>query len=169
MRKTDPVRAGFSRRGVSILAASCVLGMGLVVVAADPAADRKAIDKSHEAFVAAMRANDCSGMLREVAEDVVFVPPNEPNATGKAAVRAWCDAAFRAAKTTAMAVSERGVTMAGDWAIEHGKFDWTLAPAAGGAPIRELGSFLAIWHRQPDGSWKVARDIWNSSQPAGGR
>jgi ketosteroid isomerase-like protein len=154
---------------MSVVTACGLLGLGLATLAADPGADRTAIDKSHEAFLVAMRANDCNGILRLLSEDVVFAPPNEPNAAGKTAVRAWCDAAFRAAKTTAMAVSDRGVTMAGDWAIEHGKFDWTLAPAAGGAPIRELGSFLAIWHRQPDGSWKVARDIWNSSQPAGGR
>jgi len=48
-----------------------------------------AIDKAHEAFVAAMRANDCSALVALVAEDAVFAPPNAPNASGKAAVRGW--------------------------------------------------------------------------------
>jgi len=129
------------------------------------AADRAAIDKGHETFMAAMRASDCSGMLRVVADDAVFTPPNAPNAVGKEGIRSWCQGAFSQAKTSAVSVSERQVTVAGDWGIEHGKFDWTLVPVGGGNSMRDQGNFLAIWHRQPDGSWKATRDIWNSLLP----
>ncbi len=154
------------RRLLSPLIAVSLSSICLGGAAADTTADRAAIDKAHEAFLAAMRANDCSALLVLVADDAVFVPPNAPNASGKAGVRAWCDATFREAKTTAVSVSDRGVTVAADWAIEHGKFDWGLMPAGGGAPFRAQGSFVAIWHRQSDGGWKMTRDIWNSSQPA---
>jgi ketosteroid isomerase-like protein len=156
-----------NRRGLlSLVSASCLVSIGAAAAAVDVTADRSAVDKAHQGFLAAMRANDCTALLRQLADDAVFVPPNEPNAAGKTAIRAWCEAAFRDAKTAAVTVSDRGVTVAADWAIEHGKFDWSLAPVAGGGVVHVQGSFVAIWHRQPDGSWKMTRDIWNSSQPA---
>ena len=131
-------------------------------------ADRAAVDKAHESFLVAMRASDCGGMLRVVADDAAFIPPNAPNAVGKEAIRGWCQGAFAQARSSAVAVSEREVTVSGDWAIEHGKFDWTLMPVAGGNPLRDQGNFVAIWRRQSDGSWKLSRDIWNSLQPLPG-
>jgi len=160
----------FIRHGVlSALTAACVSIMGVAAGAADAAADRQAIEKGHEAYVAAMRASDCGAFLRVVADDAVFAPPNVPIVSGKAAVGGWCEAGVREAKTTAASASDRGVTLAGDWAIEHGRFDQSLVPVAGGGLIRAQGSFVAIWHRQADGTWKVTRDIWNSSQPASTR
>jgi len=128
-------------------------------------ADRAAIDRGHEAFLAGMRANDCTKLLPLLTADVVFAPPNAPTATGIDGVRAWCEPIFKQVKTTAVTVSDRDVDIAGDWAIEHGNFDWAVAPLAGGSEQREQGRFLAIYRRQPDGSWKLARDIWNSSLP----
>ena len=128
-------------------------------------ADRAAVDRGHEAFLAGMRANDCNALLALVTANVVFAPPNTPTASGQAAVRSWCEPIFKQVKTTAVSVSERDVDIAGDWAIEHGSFDWTVTPLAGGSPQRDLGRVIAIWHREPDGSWKLARDLWNSSVP----
>lgn len=132
---------------------------------ANAEADRAAIDRGHEAFLAAMRANDCNALLLLLTPDVVFAPPNVPTATGQDGVRAWCEPIFKQVKTTTVAVSGRDVDIAGDWAIEHGVFDWTVVPLAGGPEQRDQGRFLAIYHRQPDGSWKLARDVWNSSLP----
>jgi len=129
------------------------------------AADRSAIDAGHEAFLAAMRANDCGALLTVLASDVVLVPPNMPEARGTDGARSWCESTFKQVKTKAVAVSGRDVTIAGDWGIEHGAFDWTVVPVAGGAEVHDQGRFVAIYHRQADGSWKVARDIWNSSLP----
>lgn len=129
------------------------------------AADRSAIDAGHEAFLAGMRANDCNALLAVLTADVVFVPPNTPQANGPDAVRSWCESTFAQVKTKAVAVSNRDVTVAGDWGIEHGVFDWTVVPAAGGGDMADQGRFVAIWRRQADGSWKLARDIWNSALP----
>ena len=52
-----------------------------------------------------------------------------------------------------------------DWAFKHYTFDWTLGPKAGGDQIRDLGNGLYIYHQEGDGSWKIAYDIWNSSEP----
>ena len=41
----------------------------------------------------------------------------------------------------------------------------TLTPKAGGEPTEDSGKWLGILKRQPNGSWKVHRDIWNSDKP----
>jgi ketosteroid isomerase-like protein len=67
-------------------------------------------------------------------------------------------------RTVAVDVSQREVIIAGDVAIERGSFTWKVTPA-GGSDVEDHGSFLAIWRRQPDGAWKLARNIWNSTLP----
>src|SRR6266542_4006107 len=47
-----------------------------------------------------------------------------------------------------------------------GDYVWVLTPVKGGADVRSVGRYDTIWHRQSDGSWKVTRLIWNSSEPA---
>jgi ketosteroid isomerase-like protein len=133
--------------------------------AADQAALR-AIENGHDAFMAAMRNNDANALARLLAPDAVFYPPNRAAVTGAEAVRKWYQSVVDNMKTTAVEISDRTVTLAGTHAIEEGRFVWNLAPSSGGAPIEDRGKFIAIWKRQSDGTWKVARDIWNSVLPA---
>ena len=133
--------------------------------APDTAADRAAIDAGHEAFVAGMRKTDCTALLALLTPDAVVTPPNALEATGIEGVRSWCEPTFAQVKSKALAITNRDVTLSGDWGIEHGNFDWTVVPVAGGGDVRELGRFVGIWQRQSDGSWKLARDIWNSELP----
>jgi ketosteroid isomerase-like protein len=46
-----------------------------------------------------------------------------------------------------------------------GKASLTLTPKAGGNTIEDRGNCIWLWRRQGDGSWKVARAMWNSPQP----
>ena len=113
-----------------------------------------------------MKANDAEALGRLVTEDAVLMPPNEPAVVGRAAVIDWFAGVVKQARTTGIGVPQREVIVAGDWAIERGSFLWKVAPAAGGAPIEDQGNFLAIHQRQIDGTWKVTRNIWNSTLPA---
>jgi ketosteroid isomerase-like protein len=127
---------------------------------------KQAIDAGHERFLAAMRANDSAALVRELTDDVRFMPPHQPPVRGNAAVRTWYEGVLASATTVAVDVSEREVVIAGDWGIEEGHYVWTLKPRAGGAPLVSRGSYLAIWRRDAAGTWKAYRDIWNSTDPA---
>ena len=50
------------------------------------------------------------------------------------------------------------------------KFGYTVTftPEAGGEPIRGIGKWMDIYKRQPDGSWKIYRGIYNSDLPPSG-
>jgi len=38
-------------------------------------------------------------------------------------------------------------------------------PLEGGPVVQDRGKGLHVYRRQPDGSWKLAQDIWNSDNP----
>ena len=128
---------------------------------------KEAVDAGHTAFLAAMRSNDAEALGRTVTENAVFMPPNEPDVSGRRGVVAWMDAVNKQARTTDVTVSDREVTVSGDLATERGSFIWTLE-LANGTRIEEHGKFLAIWRSQSDGSWRLSHNIWNSSVPAKG-
>jgi ketosteroid isomerase-like protein len=44
----------------------------------------------------------------------------------------------------------------------------TLAPRAGGEAVEEHYRGLHIYRRQPDGTWRIAQEIWNTLTPRGG-
>ena len=129
------------------------------------AAAARAVDRGHNAFIAAMRANDTNALMKLLAPGVIFYPPNGSPLKGPEAVRVWYQAIVDTMKTTDIAIADRMVTVTGGHAIEEGAFVWKLAPVAGGAPVEDRGNFIAIWQRQSDGKWKATRDIWNSSLP----
>ena len=133
------------------------------------ATDRQGIDSGHEKFVAAFRSGDTAAMVSLLTSDVAFLPPNEAPVTGKAAAKAWLERFFSTLKVINFEIplseSRREVMVSGDLGVECGPFKWTVAPLTGGAAIHEEGKFVAIWRREPDGTWRILRDIWNSNKP----
>jgi ketosteroid isomerase-like protein len=97
-----------------------------------------------------------------MADDVVVMPPNETVLRGKAAVRAWYQQFLTQWRTSSLTVTDREVLIGGAWATEVAGFEWTLAPVAGGPPVIDRGSYIQVWHREPDGRWLFSREVWNS-------
>ncbi|MEJ2336635.1 MAG: DUF4440 domain-containing protein [Gemmatimonadales bacterium] len=135
-----------------------------VSLEADTEADIATIDAMRGAFAEAVSAGDVDGMMIGYAEDAVQMPPNEPALTGKAAIRARSQAN---ADQYEMALENPAaeILVKGDWAILRGTYVFSGTPKADGEPIQDTGKYLVTWHRQPDGSWLVAHEIWNSNNP----
>ncbi len=57
------------------------------------------------------------------------------------------------------------IHVAGDTALERVTYTATIWPGDDGPPIEDLGKGLHVYRRQPNGSWKLTSDIWNSDQP----
>lgn len=127
---------------------------------------REGVDKGHAAWLVAMKANDAEALRPLVTGDVVLMPPHQQAVTGPQGVIDWFAGVVKQARTIGVDVLEREVLIAGDLGIERASFTWKVAPTGGGSPIEDRGHFLAIWQRQSDGSWKVKRNIWNSTLPA---
>jgi ketosteroid isomerase-like protein len=48
----------------------------------------------------------------------------------------------------------------GDVAVEEGRYE-----IQAGGEVVDTGKYLVVHRRQPDGTWKLGLDIWNSSRP----
>lgn len=131
-----------------------------------PEADKAAVEKAHDVLEGSYRKSDCEAMASQAATDASMEPPNSPTAKGADGIRAWCQPMFTQMKTKSLDIANKNIDISGDVAVDTGDYDWTLTPAAGGADQRVQGRYVTIWHRQTDGSWKMSRLIWNSSQPA---
>jgi hypothetical protein len=56
------------------------------------------------------------------------------------------------------------VLIGGDWATEIATFEWELMAVGGGPHVIDRGSYIQVWHREPDVRW-LSRELWNSSSP----
>jgi ketosteroid isomerase-like protein len=72
---------------------------------------------------------------------------------------------FYKAFTVQVKYNSEEIAAFGDWGFDRGTERFTLTPKNGGAPISVNGKYLWLYRRQPDGSWKQSRVMWNSSDP----
>ena len=127
--------------------------------ASDPAARQ-----AHEAYVTAINSNNLDSLLAMLTEDIVYLPPHEPVLVGKAAVRPWAQGYLNAFRIHWEKASLEFV-VAGDWAFELYSYKSTDTPQGGGAALEDTGKGLVIYHHDADGTWRVARDAWNTDLP----
>jgi uncharacterized protein (TIGR02246 family) len=139
-------------------------------VQASPAAEAsvEAIGRSRDAHIAALNNGDAEGWVAGFIDDGVQMPPGFPVNKGKEAIRAW-SSGFLAQFDVEFAISPDEVEVVSpDWAFETGTWEISLAPKGGGDVMRDAGKHISIYRRQPDDTWLMARDIWNSSNPPPG-
>ena len=123
------------------------------------------VDSAANRLLAALRTDAPDSLLALMADDVIIMPPNEPVLRGKPAVRTWYEQFVRQMHTTSLTIANRELLVGGDYATEIAEFEWTLVPVAGGQPVTDRGSYMQVWHRQPDGRWAFSREVWNSALP----
>jgi uncharacterized protein (TIGR02246 family) len=124
----------------------------------------KAIDGVRDAHIAALNAGDAGAWTALFTDDGVQMPPNAPANIGKAPIGSWSHGLLsHFGVRFALAVDE--VRVLGDWAFERGAYTIGLSPKAGGPAMQDLGKYITVYQRDPAGQWRMARDIWNSSNP----
>ncbi len=127
-------------------------------------ADLEAIKQVLEEEVAAINAGDAERFLAILSADVVAMPPNEPGVRGQQ-TRLWLRDFFDQFAVQLKPYSDEEFVVAGDWAFHLYWFEWTVMPKVGGEPITDQGKGVHILQRQPNGSWLLAVDTWNSDLP----
>ena len=137
---------------------------GATATAADAAARDAAAHQAHANYVRVINSNNIDSLASMLTEDVIFLAANDKPVVGKAAVRAWVDAYYKAFHTTwDKPVQEFEVS--GDYAFERYSYTSTDTPAGGGAPVVDTGWGLVVYHRDADGVWRVARDAFGPDHP----
>jgi len=114
--------------------------------------DAEAIRALTDAHCAAVLAHDPDAFLATCTDDIHFFPPDQAAVSGREACRAYMEDFPTPATFTPVVQDVEG---AGDLAFSRGQATATFddGPDA-------TFTWMAVHRRQPDGSWKMARDMW---------
>ena len=123
----------------------------------------QALNRLQKQVDQAIITGDTDRYIALLSDDAVLMPPNGPPVVGKSAIRSWNQETSKRFRIQRYAPTDQEVIVAGDWAFRRATFEWSVVPVAGDRPIEQSGKFIIIYKRQADGSWRVARDIWNSN------
>ncbi|UCG88728.1 MAG: DUF4440 domain-containing protein [Gemmatimonadota bacterium] len=121
--------------------------------------DVAAIRSTHAAYHEVVSAKDWDAVVTYYTTDAVIMPPNQPAVHGRDPIRDWY-ASFPPVTEVELPIVE--IDGRGDIAYVRGTYTLTMAIKGTPEPIMDSGKNLAIWRRQPDGSWLIAIDTFNS-------
>jgi ketosteroid isomerase-like protein len=127
--------------------------------------DKEAVELLGRRHVDAALAKDVDAFMATVTDDCALMPPHDPGARGKEAVRRWAEGFFGHFTIQNLEFPSTTLEVDRDWAFKHYTYDWTVVPDSGGTPIRDRGNGMYVYQRLPDGTWRVAYDLWTSNEP----
>jgi uncharacterized protein (TIGR02246 family) len=126
-----------------------------------PAEDIAAIRWVTDEWMRRFLANDPEPLADWYTEDAVVMPPNHAAIRGRPAIRKWIAGFSRVTQFKNEIEQIEGRT---DLAYVRGRYSMTLQPEGAPGPVEDVGKYLEIRKRQPDGSWPLAVDIFNSDK-----
>lgn len=131
-----------------------------VAIAADETAIRAASAEWNKAAV----AKDSARAVSFYADDAIQFANNGPMVRGKENIRKGWEQMF-AMPGPGLSFELRAVEVSrsGDIAWEYGTYEFATADKKNHVTT-DKGKYIVVWKKQPDGSWKAAADINNSSQ-----
>jgi ketosteroid isomerase-like protein len=128
-------------------------------------ADVQALNALQRQVDEAIISGNMDRYMTFLSDDAVLMPPNASSVVGKEAIRSWNVEMARRVRIDAYRSVDAEVVVSGDWAFRRATYEWTATPMPTGTPARDSGKYIIVYKRRADGSWSVARDIWNGSTP----
>lgn len=132
------------------------------------AQDEAAIREADAAFAAAAASKDLDVIMGFFTDDAMALGPNAPMLSGRAALRAeWETMLATPGLSISWAPTHVVVARSGDVGYSIGSAQMGMT-GPDGAAMTDNMKYVTIWHKQADGSWKVAVDAYNSNTPLPG-
>jgi ketosteroid isomerase-like protein len=108
-----------------------------------------------------MESDDLEALFAVLTADHVTMPPDGPSMSNSKELRAWHEQRISAYAISGNWASSEDLQLQGDWAIDSWRGLTILTPRSGGSRIEMMTKGVWFWRRGPDGTWKLARSIWN--------
>jgi uncharacterized protein (TIGR02246 family) len=136
---------------------------GMATPAADSVREEASIRATDARWLAAAQAHDLEQTVSYWTDDVYMMPPGGPPIVGKDALRQYVAGAFAIPGFSISWVTDHvWIAKSADVAYAVGT-DTIRLTSPDGKPVEEHNKAVAVWRKEPDGSWKCAVDIWNSA------
>lgn len=127
-------------------------------------ADLTAMKEKINQYAVTCNAGDFDRWISSWTDNGIQMPPDTPTRIGKEQIRAGMKPLFDQF-ILKIAITNNEARVSGDLGFLRGTYTLSMVPKAGGDTIKVDGKYLTVFERQADGSWKIARDIFNSNVP----
>jgi ketosteroid isomerase-like protein len=164
----SPVIPCSRRAAMTSLALAAVTAPAFSAVRAGASQDATlaVLVKLREDWVTALHTKQLEPILQFYAADAAFLQPSGERITGAAALRGLFQMIMTTFNSDLM-LHSLNLETSGDLAYDSGDFEENLTNIASGAKIASKGSYVIIYKRQANGSWKIVLHVWTGIPPAG--
>jgi uncharacterized protein (TIGR02246 family) len=129
-------------------------------VVSDPEQAKKAISDTEVQWNADYKAKDLAKVSSHYASDATLMVTGGPLATGSDAIgKALKDFIADPALDIQFSADKVGVSTSGELGYTQGHFKLTATDPQTKKPATQTGSYVTIYRKEADGSWKAIEDI----------
>jgi uncharacterized protein (TIGR02246 family) len=133
---------------------------------ADTSAISDALKADTTQWNADWAARDATKIASHYADDAVMIDPGfDPSDGRQAAQQAVAEALKDPNFTLTFAADRTDAASSGDMAYVQGHFTATQTDPATHAKVSQSGSYVTVYRKQADGSWKAVADIASAGAP----
>ncbi|MBZ5606403.1 MAG: SgcJ/EcaC family oxidoreductase [Acidobacteriia bacterium] len=129
-----------------------------------PEADIKALKDNEVQWNKDYESRDPAKVAAHYADDAVLMNPGMPASKGKAAIQKTLTDMLMDPALTLKFQADR-VEVTGNMAYTQGAYQMTMTDPATRKPMNDHGSYVTIYKKQGDGSWKAVQDAAISEVP----
>ncbi len=149
---------------LGLLLAGCAQGTRENAAGAASEPDTGVILEAAKARMEALGVGDIEGYLAAYQDDAVWMPATSEEIVGKPAARQRLQWSLADTTVEAGLKPDEFLVMSPDWVLLRGTYVVLTTPKSGGDTVEGVGSYVTLWHRQEDRSWKIAYDIWTEER-----
>jgi len=126
----------------------------------DTAAIEKQIKEQETQWARDYADHNAEALAGHYADDAALANPDTPLAVGKEAIRRETASFAADPNLNVQFASDRiQVAASGDLAYTRGHYSMTYTDPGTGKAASGTGSYLTVWKKQADGSWKAVEDF----------
>ena len=125
----------------------------------DLSSAKTSIEAENTKFMDAFKKGDSTAVASNYAPDAVLLPPNSEPVKGDGIAPLWGSFIRMGVKDVKLMIDD--VSGNHDQLAETGHYEIYGAENK----MLDKGKYIVVW-KPVDGTWKMYRDIWNSSMPA---
>ena len=133
---------------------------------ADTAAAAAAVDEAEAGMLAAFKAKDAARLSSYYAPDAIVATPGRLVKGAPAIAKANAEDIADPAFALTFANDKTDVASSGDFAYTSGTFSVSYTNPGTKAVDKVAGTYVTVFRKQPDGSWKVVADIATPGAPS---
>ncbi len=123
--------------------------------------ERQQVFAITEAEVDAIESGDLAKYVSLLTDDAVFLPPNAFAKSGDE-LRQWLRDFLERVSIKYAGFAHDETIIRGDLACHFYTCSWTAVPRSGGNPVLMSFKGVHVLRRQPEGSWRISRSVWNT-------